>query len=84
MSGNLSTGSDIREICVLKPAYLTLPSRSTHMCNGATNWSVTWQVVHAAVSVWVLEGSLPPHLIRFRTDLVQHLHMCRVSKHVFS
>ena len=54
------------------------------MCNGAANWSVTWQVVHAAVSVWVLEGSLPPHLIRFRTDLVQHLHMCRVSKHAFS
>ena len=45
---------------------------------------ITWQVVHVAVPLWILEGSLPSHLIRFRTDLVQHLHTWAKRKHVVS
>ena len=45
---------------------------------------ITWQVVHVAVPLWVLEGSLPPHLIRFRTDLVQHLRTWAKRKHIVS
>ena len=67
----------------LKLAYsCKLSLVGVHSC--VMGLQITWQVVHVAVPLWVLEGSLPPHLIRFRTDLVQHLRTWAKRKHVVS